>query len=95
MSVKIKSEIELLRKALNLTPDNVNYRFSTWGEFNGGYLIHLSETEQEQFWHLCFKFALIHNDVKHGRHISIHDDVFGYRTELDRRLEGLKLDGVR
>ena len=93
MSIKIKSEIELLKKALNLTPDNVNYRFSTWGKFNSSYLICLSETEQEQFWNLCFKFALIHEDMKKGKVPSIHGSIFEYRDELNTRLTELRKRG--
>ena len=89
MSIKIKSEIELIKKALNLTPDNANYRFSTWGEFNEGYLSCLSETELKQYRRLTLKFALIHDDQKHGITQNIHNWSAEYVVELDQRLKEL------
>ena len=80
-----------MQKAM-CNPEEANYRFSTWGEFNEGYLMFLSEEEQKQYWNIAFKFGLIHNDYRAGRNVpTLHDgDLFGYRDELTKRLEELK-----
>jgi hypothetical protein len=89
MSQKIKREIEIVRKTLELDP-NPNYRFSTWGEFNSGYLIFLSETEQRQYWHLIHKFAVIHAHDKQRNVPSIHGDVFGFQKLVDTQVKELE-----
>ena len=88
---KLRREIEVVNKALNIDLDKVNYRFSTWGEFNASYLLFLSEAELKQYWRLVAKFALIHADQQGKRTIpSIHGDFIAYRDDLDRRLSELE-----
>lgn len=92
----LKRDLAIINKALNI--DTSNLRFSTWGEFNGQYLINLSETEQKQYWHLALKFALITNDIKNGVTSTTHTWTPEYVAELEERTkaieQSLKLKGV-
>jgi hypothetical protein len=88
-TAQLKREIAIINNALNLDA-NANYRFSIWGEFNENYLLNLTEAEQEMYWQITYKFALIHSDVKHGNRVGIHGDIEGYRKELTERLNELQ-----
>jgi len=86
---KLKREIEIVQKALKIDP-NPNYRFSTWGEFNEGYLIFLSDMEREQYSHLVIKFAVIHEYDKKGQVPTIHGPVLEFRELVDKQVGELE-----
>ena len=87
-SAQLKREIEVLSKALTL--DTTNKRFSTWGEFNEGYLTLLSEAELKQYWRLVYKFALITDDItKTGRAVTLHTWTPEYAADLEQRVKAI------
>lgn len=87
-TAQLKREMETITRALGIADGNK--RFSTWGEFNEGYLINLSETEQRQYWHLVLKFALITQDQHNGKETTIHSWTAEYAEELEERVKSLE-----